>query len=99
MSYRLIVSPIASKNIENAVEYYINKAGKKIASHYLKDFQKTYNALKINPFSQFHDNNYRYLPFSKFPYVVFFIIDEKNKKVFINAVFHTSQNSTKHPLS
>ncbi|TAF82961.1 MAG: type II toxin-antitoxin system RelE/ParE family toxin [Sphingobacteriales bacterium] len=98
MSYKLIVSPIAAKNIENAVEYYISKAGKKIASQFLNDFQKTYNALKINPFYQFHDNNYRFLPFSKFPYIVFFIIDEKNKTVFINAVFHTSQDSSKYPL-
>ena len=30
MSYNIIVSPIALKNIEEAVEYYILKANKKV---------------------------------------------------------------------
>jgi hypothetical protein len=29
MNYKIIVSPIAFKNIEDAVEYYIEKAAKK----------------------------------------------------------------------
>ncbi|MBG6110912.1 plasmid stabilization system protein ParE [Flavobacterium sp. CG_9.10] len=91
MSYKIIVSPIASKNIEDAVEFYIYKASKKVALDFLKDYRKTYQALKINPLHQFHDVNYRFLPFSKFPYVAFFIVDELSKTVFLNAIFHTSQ--------
>ncbi|MDT8414443.1 MAG: type II toxin-antitoxin system RelE/ParE family toxin [Flavobacteriaceae bacterium] len=95
MNYKIIVSPIASKNIEEAVEYYIKEATRKVASDFLKDFKETYKALQINPFYQFHDNNYRFLPFDKFPYVAFFIVDEPSKTVFINAIFHTSQNPKK----
>lgn len=98
MKYKVIVSPIASKNIENAVEYYVNQAGKKVAASFLKDYQKTYKALQINPFYQFHDNNYRFLPFSNFSFIAFFIVDEGNKTVFLNAVFHTSQNNSKYPM-
>ncbi len=98
MSYKIIVSPIASKNIEDAVEYYISKVSKKVAADFLKEFKKTYKALQINPFYQFHDNNYRFLPFSKFPYIAFFIVDEPSKTVFLNAVFHTSQDPEKYPV-
>ena len=98
MIYKIIVSPIASQNIEDAVEYYIYKASKKVASDFLKDYRKTYKALQTNPFYQFHDNNYRFLPFDKFPYIAFFIADEFNKTVFLNAVFHTSQDPDKHPV-
>lgn len=98
MKYKIIVSPIAVKNIENAVEYYITQAGKKVASHFLKDYHKTYKALQINPFYQFYDNNYRFLPFSKFPFTTFFIVNEDSKTVFLNAVFHTSQDNNKYPL-
>lgn len=97
MNYKIIVSPIALKNIEEAVEYYISKATKKVALDFLNDYKKTYKDLQINPYYQFHDNNYNFLPFKKFPYIAFFIIDETSKTVFLNAVFHTSQDPDKYP--
>ena len=97
MNYKIIVSPIALKNIEEAVEYYIFRASKKVALDFLNDYKKVYKALQINPFYQIHDNNYRFLPFKKFPYVAFFMIDELSKTVFLNAVFHTSQNPENFP--
>ena len=97
MSYKIIVSPIASKNIDNAVAYYVEEVSKKVALNFLKDYKQTYKALQKNPFYQFHDNNYRFLPFNKFPYIAFFIIDEPNKTVFLNAIFNTSQDPEKHP--
>ena len=99
MNYKIIVSPIACQNIEDAVEYYIEKATKKVASDFLKDYRKTYKAVQTNSFYQFHDNNYRFLPFDKFPYIAFFIVDEPSKTIFLNAVFHTSQNPDKYPLN
>ena len=98
MNYRIIVSPIASKNIEDALEYHIHKATKKVALDFLKDYHKTYKTLQKNPFYQFHDTNYRFLPFDKFPYIAFFIVDEPSKTVFLNAIFHTSQNTDKYPI-
>lgn len=98
MNYKIIVSPIASQNIEDAVEYYIYNASRKVASDFLIDYRKTYKALQTNPFYQFHDKNYRFLPFDKFPYIAFFIVDDRSKTVFLNAVFHTSQSRDKYPV-
>jgi plasmid stabilization system protein ParE len=98
MSYKVIVSPIALKNLEAAVEYYVKEVNKKVALDFLADYTRTYNALQKNPFYQFHDNNYRFLPFDKFPYIIFFIVDEPSKTVFINAVFNTHQNDSKYPV-
>jgi plasmid stabilization system protein ParE len=98
MNYKIIVSPIALQNIEDALEYYLDNVSKKVANDFLKDFRKTYKTIQKNPFFQFHDSKYRFLPFDKFPYIVFFIVDESAKKVFINAVFHTSQNPEKHRI-
>ncbi len=98
MNYKVIVSPIASKNIEDAVEYYSQKVSQKVALDFLNDYKMTYKALQKNPFYRFHDNNYRFIPFSKFPYIAFFILDESSKTVFLNAVFHTSQNPSKFPI-
>ena len=98
MNYKIIISPIASQNIEDAVEYYIYKVNKKVAIDFLNDFQKAYKALQTNPFYRFHDKNYRFLPFYKFPYIAYYILDEPSKTVFLNAVFHTSQNPNKLPV-
>jgi toxin ParE1/3/4 len=98
MSYKIVVSPIAAKNIEDAVKYYVDNASKKVATNFLKQYRKTYNTIQINPFYQFHDTNYRFLPFDTFPYIAFFIVDEATKTVFLNAVFHTSQSTNKYPV-
>lgn len=97
MVYKISVSPIASKNIDDATTFYLKEASKKVATAFLKDYQKTYKALQKNLFYQFHDTNYRFLPFDKFPYIAFYIVDEPNKIVYLNAVFHTSQNPNKYP--
>ncbi len=97
MRYKVLLSKIAQQNIEQAIDYYISTVNKKVANQFLRDFRKTYKSLQINPFYQFHDNNYRFLPFSKFPYIAFFIVDEKDKTVLINAIFRTSQNPIKYP--
>jgi plasmid stabilization system protein ParE len=97
MNYKIIVSPIALKNIEDAVEYYVKQAGKKVALDFLNEYKETYQALEKNPFYQFHDNNYRFLPFKKFKYIAFFIVDEPSKTVFLNAVFNTWQDPEKYP--
>jgi len=97
MSYKIIVSPFASKNIEDAVEYYTNEVSKKVALAFLADYKNTYKALQKSPFYQFHDNNYRFLPFKKFKYIAFFIVDEPSKTVFINAIFNTWQDPEKYP--
>jgi toxin ParE1/3/4 len=98
MPYKIFVSPIAKKNIEDAVAYYKIKAGKKVALDFLNNYREVYKALKINPFYRFHDKNYRFHPFSKFPFVAFFILDEASETVFLNAIFHTSQNPEKYPV-
>jgi hypothetical protein len=97
LSYNIILSPIAAKNLEDGIYFYMDLPDKKVVKKFILDYQKTLNALKTNPYFQCHENNYRFLPFKKFPFVVFFIVDEKGKTVFLNAIFHTSQNSEKYP--
>ena len=95
MAYKVIVSPIAIKNIDSAVTYYAEEVSKKVALDFLNDYKKTYKDLQKNPFYPYHDSNYRYLPFKKFPFIAFFLVDEPSKTVFLNAVFNTHQNPDK----
>jgi len=95
MNYRVLLSPKATKNIDNAIDFYSREVSKKVAQDFLKDFQNVYKALEKNPCYQIHDSNYRLLPFKKFPYIAFYILDEIDKTVLINAIFHTSQKPDK----
>ncbi|MEX0995433.1 MAG: type II toxin-antitoxin system RelE/ParE family toxin [Flavobacteriaceae bacterium] len=53
MNYKIIVSPIASKNIQDAVEYYIKEATRKVASDFLKITKKHIKPYKQTLFTSF----------------------------------------------
>ncbi len=57
----------------------------------------TIELLEINPFFQKRFNNYRVIPPNKFPFILIYVILEEEKLVFIESVFHTSQNPKKYP--
>jgi toxin ParE1/3/4 len=97
MVYKTIVSPTASENLNQAIKYYVENADKTVALNFLKDYKHTIQVLKKSQYFQIRYKNHRALPFKKFPYIAFFIIDEPTKTVFINAIFHTSQNPLKYP--
>ena len=42
MTYKIIVSPVASKNLDNALNYYLEEVSKKVAADFLKDYNQTY---------------------------------------------------------
>jgi plasmid stabilization system protein ParE len=97
MNYKISVSTEAKKNLKDATNFYSEKAGKSVALNFLNDYKHLVSVLKINQYFQIRYKNYRALPFSKFPYIAFFIVDEPSKTIFINAIFHTSQNPSKYP--
>jgi plasmid stabilization system protein ParE len=97
MSFEVILSPLAAENVEQAIQYYLNDVSPSVALNFLDEYHKIKEILEKNPFFQFHDNHYRFLPFKKFPYIAFFILHEPSKTVFLNSIFHTSQNPSKFP--
>jgi plasmid stabilization system protein ParE len=97
MAYRLLITPIAQQNIEQAFNYYLEEAGDSIADMFYDDLQFAYNSLEINPFYQVRVKRYRALPLRKFPYLLFFEIVEESNLVKILSLFHTSQDPNKWP--
>ena len=97
MDYKIRISPIAKANIKDAVSYYKNKASTKVALNFVKDYEQTLQKIKQNPFYQIYYKNFRGLPFKKYPYIIFFQVDENKKLISINAVFQGNQNIDKRP--
>jgi plasmid stabilization system protein ParE len=95
MAYKITISPLAELELAEAYSYYAE-----ISLEVLKTFDKeilaSYEGLKMNPFFQERYKNVRGLPLKKFPFIIFFTLNENNNTVEIRSVFHTDQDSKKY---
>lgn len=95
--YRVEISLNAQDELEIAQLYY-SSISKKTAEKFVKNVAKTYHFLQTNPFFSTRYKNYRAVTIGKFPYLLFYEIDEVNKKVYILSCFQTFQNPDKYPF-
>lgn len=98
MGYSLKISPIARANVEEAVSYYKQKTSLKIAQNFVKDYENTLRKIKQNPFYQTYYKSFRGLSLKKYPYIIFYQIDENSKCIRIKGVFQANQDTRKRPL-
>ena len=96
MKYDIVFQSRANSEIQNSIDYYDEKLVGLGEEFYTELFEYI-DAIVVNPFYKIHSENIRTLPLKKFPFMIFYWIDEIEKKVFIEAVFHTSQNIEKYP--
>ena len=98
MAYSVLITPEASKQVEQAVEYYSEHLSKKVALDFLKDYRRAVSEIvKVRYFQVFYVN-FRTRLMKKFPYLVFYTLDEERELIIIKAVFHTSQHPDKYPM-
>lgn len=98
MSYKIVITPDAIENIDNAIHYYKKEVSTHVAKLFINDYKKTFKDIQKTKYFQFFFENFQGKPMKKFPYIVFYTIDEDLKIIIIKAVFHTSQNIDKYPL-
>lgn len=96
MGFKIIVSKKAQKEIENATEYYA-EINLSLAHRFYCELSETYKSLILNPNYQIRHKNYRAIPLKVFPFLLFYVSDEKSKTIKILSCFHTSKNSKKYP--
>lgn|SRR5690606_34238241 len=97
MTYKIVITPVAQKHIEDAIVYYKNKASNKVAGMFIDDYKKTFSDIQKVLYFKFFFENFRGKPMKKFPFIVFYSLDEQLKVIFINAVFNTHQDTNKYP--
>ncbi len=76
MGYNLIVSPRAQKEIENAIDYYALYSID-TPRNFIIAIKEAYGIIATNPFFAVRYKNIRGLKLNKFPYSLYFIINEK----------------------
>ncbi|MGN7809377.1 type II toxin-antitoxin system RelE/ParE family toxin [Flavobacterium johnsoniae] len=97
MIFNVVIEPRALVDIQNAIDYYESKQSG-LGEYFYKVIDEHLDTLSKNPFFEIRYKDYRGLPTKKFPFIIFYFIDEKLKTVYILSVFNTSMNPAKYPL-
>ena len=96
MAYKIIVSPRAQKEIENAIDYYLLYSAD-APLNFITLLQDCYTTLATSPFFRIRYKNVRSLKIQKFPYSLFFVINEDQNTVKVLSCFHNKRNPTNRP--
>jgi plasmid stabilization system protein ParE len=89
MAYKIDLDSAAIHDLQKAIDYYDEQQpglGKKFEI----TIDNHFSSLSKNPFFQVRYDAIHCLPVKKFPFMIHFAINEKNKTIQIIAVFHTS---------
>jgi plasmid stabilization system protein ParE len=96
MAYKIIVSPRAQSEIEDAIDYYSLESI--AAPKQFTDFlEYAYKSLELSPFFKIGYKNIRALKIKKFHYSLYFVVNEKTGSVRILSCFHHKRNPNKRP--
>ncbi|TKB98954.1 type II toxin-antitoxin system RelE/ParE family toxin [Pedobacter cryophilus] len=96
MAYKISISPLTQSEIENAIDYY-SLYSADAPKYFILSLKNAYSSLSKNPFYQIRYKNIRAFKLKKFPYSLYFIIDEENKSLKIISCFHDRRNPKKRP--
>lgn len=96
MAYKIIVSPRAQKEIENAIGYYALYSVD-APLNFVSALKKAYSTLEANPFFRVRYKNVRALKIKKFPYMLYSVINKEKNTVRVLSCFHSKRSPNKRP--
>lgn len=91
--YKSIILPLAKEDIREAAKWY-NKQQKGLGKRFTAEVRENVHFIRQNPkASNIRYKNVRTAVLNKFPFMIHFTIDDKNKTVIVSAVLHTSRDT------
>lgn len=94
MAYKVIVSPRAQKEIENAIDYY-SQHSINAPYNFIESLKVAYSILEVDPFFRIRYKTVRSIKLKKYPYSLYFIINEKKSTVRVLSCFHDKRDPQK----
>lgn len=92
MIYRINITPSALNDIQDGLEYYNSKAAN-LGFRFADEVDNSLQAIAKMPVAYgYRYKNVRGKLLYKFPFLIFFTVDEKNFSIDVLRIFHTSQN-------
>jgi plasmid stabilization system protein ParE len=93
--YKAVILPLAKQDIKDAARWY-NSKQKGLGKRFTKELREKVKFIRLNPKTiAIRYLNTRTAILDVFPFMIHFSILEKQKKIVISAVFHTSRNDDK----
>ena len=96
MSYKIVIEPRAILDIQDAVDYYDYKQIG-LGEYFYKTLEEHIDVLRKNPLFQVRYKDYHGYPIKKFPFIIFYFVDEEMKIVYVISIFNTFLNPNKYP--
>ena len=96
MAYKIVVSNRAIKEIEDAIDFY-SEYSSKAPALFIAMLQDAYQKLNKNPLTRVYYKQVRGFKLKRFPYILYFSIDEMAQTVKILACFHSKRNPERRP--
>ena len=98
MSFTIQFLSVASEELEDALFWYEEKR-ENLEVEFMEELEYYLNLISENPF-YFEGNsekeNLRKVPLSRFPYIVFYWVDENSKTIYFDALFHAKKKPKKY---
>jgi len=94
--YNIELKPRAEAHLQKAMLWY-NKQQTDLGGRFLDDLKNAFEALEINPFYAKRYKDVRGFLLNKFPFLILYIVNEKQLSISVLAVFHTSEDPKKYP--
>ena len=96
MDYKIIISPRAQQEIEEAIDYYALRSSD-ASMDFISSLNETYTILSINPHFKICYKNVRKKSLPIFPYSLFYTINEKERTIRLLSCFHFKLNPQRRP--
>ena len=91
MSFTIKIEPEALEDIQESIDWY-NEQQPGLGHEFHSDVKATFKKIKSNPYFQVRYDNVRCIPMKKYPFMVHFTVDDKNKTVVVRAIFNSSRD-------
>jgi hypothetical protein len=91
MAFELKIEPEVFLDIQEGIDWYNNQQ-RGLGHDFYSEVIACFKKLQQHPFFQIRYDNVRCLPMEKYPYMIHFTVDEKDKRVIVRAVLNTSRD-------
>ncbi|NWO28482.1 type II toxin-antitoxin system RelE/ParE family toxin [Capnocytophaga sp. oral taxon 903] len=97
LPYKISNTVRAESELESAINYYQEVANDRVAENFINEFVKILYFIKHFPFQRIYKDNLRGVLMKKYPYIVFYVVDDIEREIIIKGVFNTYQDVSKYP--
>jgi len=95
-TYKIITLYNAVLDLKEAKKWYKTQSNTAF-NGFINAYEKASKSLQKQPYRTPHRDKYNIFIIPKYPYVIFYTVEESSKTIILTAVFNTYQDTSKYP--